>query len=253
VLRYQTRQQAVAACDDYRRSRRQSCFISRGDCPPGFAALAEFTDTAGNRFTACRDDRHQQPRPANQGLYGLSQSELLQQYERLVARFDTQRVAEPEPLPRSTIDRLALYFPASLLEGLSLTRTKALREGCFNDCERIYCAADGPVAPWLDAQRPLVSKQLLHLIVHVESCHLTGGRQRFIERWFRHLPDDAAQRMQAGEAIAAGRLHYSMYMESHAERRADSLCRQLPACRMQETGMTEEGSSATYRSPRGSR
>ena len=233
VLRYQTRQRAVAACDSYRREQRQSCFISRGECPRGFEVLAEFSDHTGNRFTACKDGRHQQPRYPSQGLHGLSYSQLLQQYERLVTSLDSQRVGEPQTLPQSTIESLTPYFPATSLSSLSLIHTKALREGCFNDCERIFCAAEVPMESWLDSKQPLVTRKLLHLIVHVENCNRAGGRNRFVDRWFRHLADDVMQQMQAGEPIAAGRLHYSMYMESHADNRAENLCRQLPACRME--------------------
>lgn len=231
--RHHTRQQAAAACDNYRRSERKSCFVSRGDCPGGFTALADFNDESGNRFTACRDNRHERPRQVSPDLHGLSRQQLLRQYARLISHLDSQRAGPPQPLPQATRDRLGTYFHAFSLESFTLVRTRALSRGCFNDCERVFCAADTPIEQWLDREQPLISRNLLHLIEHAASCQRVGGRERFVDNWFRYLPDDVYRQLQAGEPIDTKRLHFSMYLESHAEHRAEHLCRQLPDCRLE--------------------
>ncbi|MEJ2693200.1 MAG: hypothetical protein P8166_09135, partial [Candidatus Thiodiazotropha sp.] len=76
-MRYQTRLKAVKVCDAYRRENQTSCFISSGDCPRGFETLADFADDSGNRFTACRDGRHEHPGMASRGL---NQEQMEAQY-----------------------------------------------------------------------------------------------------------------------------------------------------------------------------
>lgn len=233
VRRHQTRQQAVQACEEYRQIHRQPCFISRGDCPRGFKALAEFNDDSEYRFTACRDNRHEQPRHAAVNLHGLAQEQLLAQYQQLINSFESKRQGSPRSLPQATIDKLSNYFRGVPLNRLTLIKTGALSQGCFSDCERVFCADDGHIAGWTDPEQPLISHLLLHQIVHGERCEHEGGRERFVSHWFQHLPDDIYLRLRDGEPIDANRLHFAMYMESHADLRAKSLCRRLPGCRME--------------------
>jgi hypothetical protein len=229
--RHQIRQQAVRVCNEYRQSQRQSCFISSGDCPRGFEILAEFSDETGNRFTACRDSRHEQPRPKATDLLGLTKKELLAQYGQLIASLEAQRVGSPQPLPETTIDTLSGYFPGFALKRLSLKRTQALSRGCFTDCMQIFCAENGQIAEWTDPDHPRITRNLLHQIVQGERCEREGGRERFVTNWFQHLPDDIQENLLASEPVDAARIHFAMYMEGHAHMRAASLCRRLYACR----------------------
>jgi hypothetical protein len=228
--RHQTRQKAVKACEEYRRTQRQSCFISRADCPRGFETLAEFSDETGNRFTACRDNRNKQPRRV---VAGLPQEQQLVQYQLLIDSLESKRQGSPRSLPQATIQALNNYFHGVSLSSLSLVNTHALSKGCFSDCERIFCADEGQIAAWTDPEKPLISHLLLHQIAHGERCEREGGRDRFVSNWFRHLPDDVYQKLLAGEPIDAERIHFAMYMESHADLRAEGLCRRLPGCRME--------------------
>ncbi|MGD9163598.1 MAG: hypothetical protein PVF13_02440 [Chromatiales bacterium] len=229
--RHQVRQQAVEACNEYRHTQRQSCFISRDDCPRGFKVLAEFSDDTGNRFTACRDGRHEQRTQKPSHLRGAQKEELLAQYDQLIASLESQRIAPPQLLPETTIDTLSGYFPGFPLNRLSLKRTRALSQGCFTDCMQIFCADDEQITEWTDPDNPRITRNLLHQIVHGERCEREGGRERFIIHWFQHLPDDIQEKLLASEPIDAERIHFAMYMESHANIRATSLCRRLPTCR----------------------
>jgi hypothetical protein len=231
--RHQIRQQAVEACKDYRRSQRKSCFISRGDCPRGFEVLAEFSDESGNRFTACRDDRHEQLRQKSADLRGLPRDELLAQYNQLIATLESRLVGPPKSLPQRSVDTMSGYFPGPLLKRLTLLNTQSLTQGCFTDCQQIFCADDGQIAGWTDPDHPHITTSLLHQIVHAERCEREGGRERFISNWFEHLPDDVYEKLLAQEPIDASRIHFAMYMESHAKIRAASLCRRLPGCRQE--------------------
>ncbi len=224
------RQQAVEVCNDYRGSQHQPCFISRSDCPRGFEALADFSDDAGNRFTACRDSRHEQQHFQVANLRGLPRDELLAQYDLLVSHLESRLVGPPKPLPESIRDALIGYFPGYSLDRLSLLTTRALNQGCFSDCNRIFCADNGQIALWTDPDHPRINHNLLHQIVHGNRCEQEGGRERFVVNWFEHLPDDVYQNLLANEPINADRIHFAMYMESHANNRAENICRRLPGC-----------------------
>lgn len=232
-IRHQTRLKAVKVCNEYRREKQKSCFISSGDCPGGFEVLADFSDENGNRFTACRDGRHERPEPASSGLHGMSQEQIEEQYDELIEHLESQSVGQPQKLPRGTVERLGIHFHSLSLDSLLLIRTRTLSQGCFSDCGRIFCSVEGPIALWTDIDAPRISRYLLHQIAHAEDCKRIGARARFVDKWFRHLPDDIYQKLRAGEPIDARRIHFAMYMESHANHRAESICRQLPDCRME--------------------
>ncbi len=233
AARFRARQQAAAVCSGYRQQQHQSCFISRGDCPRGFSPLDEFSDEAGNRFSACRDSRNEHPNKHVANLRGLAPSELLAQYDHLIANLEGQRLGPPLTLPKSTIETLVSHFPGLPLQRLTLITTQALSQGCFSDCSRIFCANDGQIADWTDTDHPRITRNLLHQIVHADRCLREGGRERFVANWFEHLPDDVYKKLQNGEPIDAARIHFAMYMESHANDRADNLCRHLHDCRPQ--------------------
>jgi hypothetical protein len=229
-LRQHTRRQAVAACDRQRQNTRHSCFVSRGECPRGFDTLESFSDANGNRFSSCRDSRHQQSLVGRKRPYSSSDLELLPEYNKLIARLESQQIGVPVSLPLQSVKRLANSFPGDAVNQLSLIRTAALERGFFSDCTRVFCADDGQVEGWTDSQRPLISRDLLHHIVHAVHCEREGGRNAFVKHWFQHLPDDVHARLQANLPLDAEKLHYAMYMERHANSRADALCRRLSGC-----------------------
>lgn len=233
VARQSARQQAVAACDDYRSAQRQPCFVSRGDCPPGFQALAGFDDGSGGHFNACRDSRHEQSRLAYADRQELSRETLLEHYQVLIDGLEAKSLGSPVALPTHSLDRLAGAFPGFPVNSLSFIRTQALKQGCFSDCQRIYCADDGRIERWTRSEQPLIDSDLLHQIVHAERCMREGGRNRFVSRWFQHLPDDVNARLRENKPIDASRLHFAMYMEAHANNHAEAICRRLPDCRME--------------------
>jgi hypothetical protein len=231
AARLRARQQAAEICNDYRHRQHQSCFISRGDCPPGFEPIADFSDDAGNSFSACRDIRNTRRKTHAANLRGLTTDALLAQYDQLIATLESQRIDHPKPLPQPTIEALVRHFPNVPLKRLTLTTTRALSQGCFTDCTQIFCADDKQIAEWTDNDNPRITRNLLHQILHAERCVREGGRERFVANWFEHLPDDVYQQLQDGKPINAERIHFAMYMESHAINRADSLCRHLYGCR----------------------
>lgn len=227
------RQTAVLACDEYRRTHHLPCFVSRGDCPTGFEALGAYDSGHGTRFTACRDQRHTRlssdaTRAA--GSFSLQQDELIRHYEQLITALESQRQGAFNPLPSATLAQLEIYFPGYALDSIRLARTGALAKGCFTDCETVYCAGTEPIDQWSGPSQPLISRQLLHQVVHSERCEQQGGRERFVARWFRHLPDSVLEQLRAGEAVDAQMIHFAMYMESHAESKADNICRRMPEC-----------------------
>jgi hypothetical protein len=133
-------------------------------------------------------------------------------------------------LPEQTLKTLRDSFPGNIVNHLSLIRTAALSQGCFTDCNRIFCADDGRIERWTHTQQPLISRELLHQVVHAVHCEREGGRESFVRRWFQHLPDDIHARLQANLPLDAERIHLAMYMEAHANNRAETICRRLPTC-----------------------
>jgi hypothetical protein len=227
------RQSAVSACDDYQLTHHLPCFVSRSDCPAGFESLGTYDSGPGTRFTACRDQRHTRissDTARMDATRSLQQDEQIRQYEKLIAALEKQRQGEFKPLPSTSLDQLENFFPGHALDRIRLTRTNALAKGCFTDCEKVYCAGTEPIDQWTRPTSPLITRQLLHQVVHSEDCGQQGGREQFVSRWFRHLPDFVLEQLLAGVAIDAGRIHFAMYMERHAEGRADSICRRLPGC-----------------------
>ncbi len=229
-MRHLTRQQAAAACDEYSRTQRQPCFVSRGKCPLGFTPLTAFSDDYGNRFFACRDGRHNEPRPAAADIMDLPHDQLLAHYTQLIDSLESRRIEPPKQLPAAVVDALQPQFPGFPLTALRLINTQALKSGCFSDCDRVYCADDGQIARWTDQDQPQITRYLLHQIAHAERCEWEGGRERYVARWFQYLPGDVLQQLDAGEPIDAERAHFAMYMESQAHSRADTVCHLLPNC-----------------------
>ena len=228
--RQQTRGKAVAICDKYRRNRQQTCFVSSGDCPRGFDAIASFSSPTGNRFSACLDSRHQQAALNSTRPYLTSNPDLFTQYNTLIRRLESEQTGTAQSLPPQTLQTLGNSFPGHALGQLSLIRTQALEQGCFTDCNRIFCADDGRVESWTNGEKPLISRDLLHQLVHAVHCQREGGREGFVKHWFQHLPEDVHARLQTNQTINAQQLHFAMYMETHANNRADALCRLIPGC-----------------------
>lgn len=230
------RQLAVDACDAYRLKNRQPCFISRGDCPQGFEALQTYADSTETKFTACRDNRHQQPETDPTRLADqreLHADRYMDQYNRLVSALENGRQGTQRRLPESTIEQLSHYFRDTPLDRLTFTSTKALSSGCFSNCDHIFCASSEIIESWTRPRDPVVSRLLLHQIAHAESCVREGGRVRYVNHWLRHLPDEVQQNLQAGKSVNAQQIHFAMYMERHAENRAERLCLTIPGCRME--------------------
>lgn len=230
VERQHTRRKAVEMCDKYRLNPHQTCFVSSGDCPRGFDTMANFSDRNGNRFSACRDSRHQQTALVPTKPYLPSDPELLSQYNSLIKRLEEEQIGTPLSLPSQTLQTLSGYFPGQTLGQLSLIRTQALKQGCFTDCDRVFCADDGRVERWTDSHPPLINRDLLHQLVHAVHCKREGGREGFVKHWFQHLPDNVHASLQTHKPIDAEQIHFAMYMETHANNRADALCRRLSAC-----------------------
>ena len=228
--RRHTRLKAVARCNEHRQNKRQSCFVSRGDCPNGFEALERFSDPLGNRFTACRDNRHEQTGRELASAQRLVGQDLMSQYRQLISHLEAKRIGQPAVLSAQTRESLRDAFPGNSVNRLSLIRTQALSQGCFADCERIFCADDGQIERWSRNQNPVIGRELLHQIVHAVHCEREGGREGYVRRWFQHLPDDVHSRLQADLALDAEQIHYAMYMETHAANRATALCRRLTGC-----------------------
>ncbi|MEJ2592699.1 MAG: hypothetical protein P8178_15130 [Candidatus Thiodiazotropha sp.] len=230
------RQRAVAACADYRLNNRQPCFISRDECPPGFEALQRYADGADIQFIACRDRRNEPPdASANRVAVMRSQPNIpvMEQYRDLVSALEKGRQGSVHELPPSTISALAPYFHGLPLQDLTFTQTRALSNGCYSDCEHIYCASGKEITDWTRPQAPLLSRDLLHMIIHAESCEREGGRERYVSHWLRYLSDGVQQRLLQGQAVDASQIHFAMYMERHAEIRARNLCLTIPGCRME--------------------
>lgn len=230
--RLSNRQLAVAACDEHRRDQRRPCFISRNDCPRGFEAIAIYGDNPGTRFIACRDQRHERPTgDPGQGidLRSLRAEELIDHYNRIVDLMKDQSSGEPRALPKSTLERLQPFFPGYDLKQVTLVPTAALAKGCFTDCDKIFCAEDGTVDQW-SGDSATINRLLLHQIVHSQNCERLGGRERFALHWFQQLPDEVFEKLRAGHPVSADRIHYAMYLESHADGMADGICRSLPGC-----------------------
>ena len=230
AARQQTRRKAVEICEGFRRNRQQTCFVSSGDCPRGFDAIERFSDPSGNIFSACLDSRHQQATLNTTRPYLPSNPDLLNQYKTLIKRLETEQKGEPAPLPPQTLEKLRASFPGNALGQLRLIPTQALTQGCFNDCDRAFCADDGRVERWTDRENPQISRDLLHQLVHAAHCQREGGREGFVKRWFQHLPDDVHASLQTNQPIDAQKLQFAMYMETHANNRADALCRLITDC-----------------------
>jgi hypothetical protein len=225
--RQHTRQLAVETCNKYRIEYRQPCFISRGNCPQGFEALQTYVDSADTKFTACRDKRHEQPKPDRRALPAMVE------YDQLISILKKARQGAQHSLPTSTIEQLSPYFRGTVLNRVTFTHTKALSNGCFSDCEHVYCASAETIDSWTRPQNPLLSRLLLHQIAHAESCEREGGRERYVSHWLRYLPDAVRQKLLAGKSVNADEIHFAMYMERHAEKRAERLCLTIPGCRME--------------------
>ncbi|MES9991551.1 MAG: hypothetical protein ABW098_06320 [Candidatus Thiodiazotropha sp.] len=223
------RQQAVTLCNDYRQTNRLPCFVSRNQCPRGFEVIEHFTDSSGPRFSACRDRRHERPRHSRpaENLYSNNNPQLLKQFDRLIAEIEKRQVGSSKPLPKASRERLGLFFSAIDLNTIELAHSKALASGCFTDCRQIFCASADQVDAWTTPQAPTLSIKLLHQLAHMERCEIHGGRDRFVPAWLKHLPEDILDDLDRGEAIDTEKIRFAVVMESHANNRAESICRLL--------------------------
>ncbi|MEW8506642.1 MAG: hypothetical protein AB2598_08035 [Candidatus Thiodiazotropha sp.] len=220
------RQLAVTVCNDYRVTNRLPCFVSRNDCPSGFEVIEHFSDNRGPAFSACRDKRHERPRPTH-SLYAGKNPQLLKQFDRLLSEIEKRQVGKLIRLPKASQEKLRIFFTAIDLNTIELGHSKALQKGCFTDCRKIFCARGGEIDAWADPQRPLLSKTLLHQLAQAERCEIQGGRDRFLLAWLKHLPDDIFDALDRGEAIDTKMIRYATYLEGHATNRAESICRRV--------------------------
>jgi hypothetical protein len=224
------RQMAVTVCNDYRETNRLPCFVSRKECPRGFEVIESFSDSPGPSFAACRDKRHERPpglhRPVG-SQYNAKNQQLLQQLNLLVKEIEKHRIGASAPLPKATREKLAVFFSGLDLNAIELGYSKALLNGCFTDCRQIFCSEDERVDTWTDPRAPVLSMKLLHQLAHAERCEIQGGRDHFFLTWLRHLPDDVVTALEHGDPIDTDSIHFAMYMESHANNRAESICRRL--------------------------
>lgn len=227
------RRNAAERCHRHQIEQHESCFVSRGGCPAGFEAIASFNDPDGEGFSACRDLRHNHAKAEHSAQSQRLQqnpSEIMQQYNGLTELLKRKGEGGSRPLPDHSIDRLYRHFGGISLQALSFTHTKALSQGCFSDCQQIYCADRKTIAQWTRSEAPVIDQQLLHQIAHAERCQLQGGRDRFVNLWYRYLPAQIQQQLDKGEAIDADNIHFAMFMEQQAEHRAESICRRLADC-----------------------
>lgn len=223
------RQMAVTVCNDYREANRLPCFVSRKTCPKGFEAIEHFSNNPGPSFSACRDKRHEHPaRMKRPGEYPHAKNQqLLGQFDQLVREMEKHQTGTPAPLPKPSQERLSIFFTAIDLTSIRLVHSKALASGCFTDCQQIFCADKGEIEAWTRPQHPSLSLNLLHQLAHAERCEIQGGRDRFVQIWLRHLPDEVFTTLERGDPLDSEQIHYATYMESHASNRAESICRRL--------------------------
>ncbi|MES9969652.1 MAG: hypothetical protein ABW092_06425 [Candidatus Thiodiazotropha sp.] len=228
------RQLAVTLCNDYRVSNRLPCFVSRKECPRGFEIIEHFSDSTGPSFSACRDMRHERPsglgRSSNNSVKA-DKRQLLKQFSRLVSKVDKHRSGPSSYLPKASRDKLALFFSGIDLTSIELIHSKALANGCFTDCRQMFCASKDQVDAWTNPQNPVLSLQLLHQLAHAERCEIQGGRERFVQAWVRQIPEEILTALEAGNPIDIDKIHFAMFMESHAETRAESICRRVGCLR----------------------
>jgi hypothetical protein len=223
------RQMAVTVCNDYREMNRLPCFVSRKTCPRGFEAIEHFSNSHGPSFSACRDKRHEHPSIHNRPVkpYNTRNQQLLDQFNRLISEVEKHRTGNPVPLPKSSRERLSLFFSAIDLDSIRLTHSAALANGCFTDCRQIFCASKNRIEAWTHPHTPILSFNLLHQLAHAERCEIQGGRDRFVQLWLHHLPDDVFTALKNGDPVDTQKIHYATYMESHANNRAESICRRV--------------------------
>jgi hypothetical protein len=224
------RQMAVTVCNDYRETNRLPCFVSRKACPRGFEVIEHFSTNHGVSFSACRDKRHERPsrlgRSSNR-LGGTNNQPLLKQFDRLINEIQTQRSGASSKLPKASREKLSLFFSGLDLSRIELAHSRALKHGCFTDCRQIFCANKDQVDSWTHPDTPVLSTNLLHQLAHAERCEIMGGRDRFVQAWLRHLPDEVLNALKRGDPIDTDKIHFTMFMESHAETRAESICRRV--------------------------
>jgi hypothetical protein len=226
------RQMAVTTCNDYREAHRLPCFVSRQECPRGFEVIERYSSSSGPSFSACRDKRHERPTRLNRTsqLFLAKNQRLLELFDRLTHEIEQHKTGTPAPLPRDSQKRLAVFFSAIDLNSIRLAHSNALKNGCFTDCQQIFCASKKQVEAWTNPHAPILSTSLLHQLAHAERCEIQGGRERYLQTWLRHLPEDLLTDLEHGEPIDTQKIHYATYMESHATNRAESICRRLVWC-----------------------
>ncbi|MEW8026733.1 MAG: hypothetical protein AB2792_08875 [Candidatus Thiodiazotropha sp.] len=223
------RQLAVTVCNDYRETNRLPCFVSRKECPRGFEIIEHFASSNGPSFSACRDKRHERPRHnrASSRLYNAKNQQLLDQFDKLIGEIERQQTGTFAHLPQVSQDKLSIFFSGIDLNGIRLAHSKALANGCFTDCRQIFCARKDQVDLWTNPDTPVLSIKLLHQLAHAERCEIQGGRDRFVQAWLRHLPDDVLTALERGNPIDTEKIHFAIFMETHASNRAESICRRI--------------------------
>ncbi|PVV15896.1 MAG: hypothetical protein B6D77_01460 [gamma proteobacterium symbiont of Ctena orbiculata] len=228
------RQLAVTVCNDYRETNRLPCFVSRKECPRGFEVIERFSDSTGPSFSACRDKRHERParlaRSSN-NLFNAKNQQLVEQFDRLISIVEKHRTGAASRLPKASRDKLALFFSGIDLNSIELAHSKALMNGCLTDCRQIFCADKDQVDAWTNPQTPVLSLKLLHQLAHAERCEIKGGRDRFIQTWLRHLPDETLAALERGDPLDTQKIHFAMFMQSNASNRAESICRRVGCLR----------------------
>ncbi|MCG8022484.1 MAG: hypothetical protein JAZ02_00645 [Candidatus Thiodiazotropha endolucinida] len=123
--------------------------------------------------------------------------------------------------------KLTVFFSGIELSRIRLAHSKALTNGCFTDCRMIFCASKDQVDVWTNPHAPVLTIRLLHQLAHAERCEIQGGQHRFVQTWLRHLPEDVLTALERGDPIDTKKIHFAIYMETHANNRAESICRRV--------------------------
>ncbi len=220
------RQMAVTECSDYRERNRLPCFVSRNKCPYGFEVIAQYSEGWGAPFLACRDSRHEHPTTRDIVRHPPHQrQEIVGQFQQFVERVQARQKGQAKPLPERIYQQLGTYFQQLRLERVSVAVSDALSKGCFTDCQQIYCAAGEPLTH--DPEQASIPYELLLQLAHLERCEVQGGQQRYLQSWLREVPEQTLSALQEGKSVATDQLQFAAYLESHANNRAESVCRRV--------------------------
>ncbi len=229
VKKADNREKAEQACQAYEAQYGEECLVSSRNCPVGMIPVDKFRGGPGVKYSACRDKNGPErfKNFANEVNQAMPQALMLVNSYKAFFKRIHNAADSLTPLPVATQRILQRHFPKVNLDRVRIGHSDRATSAAITDCHKIYFKHESKVQVLRGGR---ITRLLLHELTHTEQCDQWGGRNRYAMKWFRNLAPGTFMALRKGSKNYGDNVHDEMPMERDAERKAQSLCREISIC-----------------------